>query len=104
MAATRVSLSSAFSGLSLCHSLGSGCTAGEARLPQQAGPGLGHVKLPGLTIEAAHKKGSGSTKNGRDSNPKFLGVKIYGDQPAQPGAIIIRQRGTKVGRSALSAS
>lgn len=49
----------------------------------------------GLTIEAAHKKGAGSTKNGRDSNPKMLGVKIYGDQPAQPGAIIIRQRGTK---------
>jgi large subunit ribosomal protein L27 len=48
-----------------------------------------------LTIEAAHKKGAGSTKNGRDSNPKMLGVKIYGDQPAQPGAIIIRQHGTK---------
>jgi ribosomal protein L27 len=48
-----------------------------------------------ITIEAAHKKGSGSTKNGRDSKPKMLGVKIYGDQAAQPGAIIVRQRGTK---------
>lgn len=48
-----------------------------------------------LTIEAAHKKGSGSTKNGRDSISKRLGVKVYGDQPAQPGSIIVRQKGTK---------
>ena len=41
----------------------------------------------------AHKKGAGSTKNGRDSNSKRLGVKIYGNQPAQAGNIIIRQRG-----------
>ncbi|CAL5325427.1 unnamed protein product [Camellia sinensis] len=51
-------------------------------------------KFP-LTIESAHKKGAGSTKNGRDSRGKRLGVKIYGDQVAKPGAIIIRQRGTK---------
>ena len=44
-----------------------------------------------LTIEAAHKKGSGSTKNGRDSIAKRRGVKVYGDQPVLPGGIIIRQ-------------
>lgn len=47
-----------------------------------------------LTIESAHKKGAGSTKNGRDSRGQRLGVKIYGDQVAKPGAIIVRQRGT----------
>jgi large subunit ribosomal protein L27 len=44
----------------------------------------------------AHKKAGGSTKNGRDSNPKMLGVKKYGGQHVIPGNIIIRQRGTKV--------
>lgn len=43
----------------------------------------------------AHKKAGGSTRNGRDSNPKMLGVKRYGGQYVSPGAIIIRQRGTK---------
>ncbi|MBK8471477.1 MAG: 50S ribosomal protein L27 [Sphingobacteriales bacterium] len=43
----------------------------------------------------AHKKGQGSTRNGRDSESKRLGVKIYGGQAAKPGAIIVRQRGTK---------
>lgn len=43
----------------------------------------------------AHKKGVGSTDNGRDSNPKFLGVKLFGGQAAKAGNIIIRQRGTK---------
>jgi large subunit ribosomal protein L27 len=42
----------------------------------------------------AHKKGEGSVKNGRDSNSKRLGVKIYGGQPAIAGNIILRQRGT----------
>lgn len=42
----------------------------------------------------AHKKAGGSTKNGRDSNPQYLGVKLYGGEVAKPGAIIIRQRGT----------
>jgi len=42
----------------------------------------------------AHKKGQGSTKNGRDSNPQFLGVKLYGGQQARTGAIILRQCGT----------
>lgn len=43
----------------------------------------------------AHKKGEGSVKNGRDSQSKRLGVKIYGGQPALSGNIIIRQRGTQ---------
>ncbi len=42
----------------------------------------------------AHKKGEGSVKNGRDSQSKRLGVKIFGGQPALSGNIIIRQRGT----------
>jgi len=43
----------------------------------------------------AHKKGQGSTKNGRDSNPQYRGVKAYGGQFVQAGSIIVRQRGTK---------
>ena len=43
----------------------------------------------------AHKKGQGSTKNGRDSNPQYRGVKAYGGEFVQAGSIIIRQRGTK---------
>jgi large subunit ribosomal protein L27 len=43
----------------------------------------------------AHKKGQGSSRNGRDSNPKMLGIKLFGGQYAQPGAIIARQRGTR---------
>ena len=43
----------------------------------------------------AHKKGQSSSKNGRDSKPKFLGVKSYGGEMIQAGSIIIRQRGTK---------
>ena len=44
----------------------------------------------------AHKKGTGSTRNGRDSNSKRLGVKRYGGQVVKAGNILIRQRGTKV--------
>nr|ARW69245.1 ribosomal protein L27 [Polysiphonia sp.] len=43
----------------------------------------------------AHKKGSGSTKNGRDSNSKRLGIKKYGGQIVRCGQIIVRQRGSK---------
>jgi large subunit ribosomal protein L27 len=43
----------------------------------------------------AHKKAGGSTRNGRDSNPKYLGVKIYGGQAVKGGNIIVRQRGTQ---------
>ncbi len=43
----------------------------------------------------AHKKGAGSSKNGRDSNPKMLGVKRFGGQDVKAGEILVRQRGTK---------
>ena len=43
----------------------------------------------------AHKKAGGSTRNGRDSNPKFLGVKRYGGENVMAGNIIVRQRGTR---------
>lgn len=44
----------------------------------------------------AHKKGQGSTKNGRDSNPQYLGIKLYGGEVATSGSIIVRQRGTPI--------
>jgi large subunit ribosomal protein L27 len=44
----------------------------------------------------AHKKGGGSTKNGRDSKPQMLGVKRYGGQAVTAGTIIVRQRGTRI--------
>ncbi len=44
----------------------------------------------------AHKKGTGSTRNGRDSNSKRLGVKAYGGESVNAGSIIIRQRGTSI--------
>ncbi len=44
----------------------------------------------------AHKKGVGSSRNGRDSKPKMLGVKRYGGELVGPGTIILRQRGTKI--------
>lgn len=43
----------------------------------------------------AHKKGQGSTQNGRDSNPQYRGVKVYGGQKVTAGSIIVRQVGTK---------
>jgi len=43
----------------------------------------------------AHKKGQGSSRNGRDSNPQMLGIKLFGGQMARPGSIICRQKGTK---------
>ena len=43
----------------------------------------------------AQKKGGGSTRNGRDSQPKMLGVKVFGGQRIQAGGIIVRQRGTQ---------
>jgi large subunit ribosomal protein L27 len=42
----------------------------------------------------AHKKGQGSTKNGRDSNPQYRGIKLYGGEAAKAGSIIVRQVGT----------
>ncbi len=44
----------------------------------------------------AHKKGGGSTRNGRDSNAQRLGVKVYGGQAVIPGVIIVRQRGSNI--------
>ena len=44
----------------------------------------------------AHKKGVGSSRNGRDSNPKYLGVKRYGGQFVTAGNILVRQRGTRI--------
>jgi len=44
----------------------------------------------------AHKKGGGSSRNGRDSNPQMLGVKIYAGQNVNAGTILVRQRGTKI--------
>ncbi|MCI0432588.1 MAG: 50S ribosomal protein L27 [Gemmatimonadetes bacterium] len=51
----------------------------------------------------AHKKGVGSSKNGRDSNAQFLGVKVYGGEFVPAGGIIVRQRGTRfhAGRNVL---
>jgi large subunit ribosomal protein L27 len=43
----------------------------------------------------AHKKGLGSSRNGRDSNPKMLGVKVFSGQQVRAGSIIVRQRGTR---------
>ncbi|KAJ4830221.1 60S ribosomal protein L27 [Turnera subulata] len=86
-------LIASFKGLSLSSSF----FAGDA--PLKMGPKRpvwSPVKAPvPSTIRMAHKKGAGSTKNGRDSPGQRLGVKIYGDQVAKPGAIIVRQRGTK---------
>lgn len=44
----------------------------------------------------AHKKGAGSTRNGRDSQPKRLGVKVYGGEQVLAGNILVRQRGTRI--------
>ena len=46
----------------------------------------------------AHKKGVGSSRNGRDSNPKYLGVKMFGGENIEAGNIIVRQRGTEFHR------
>lgn len=94
---TSFNLMASFRGLSLSSSSSSSFVRGDfggsilslpSKLPFSVSP------FP-LTIESAHKKGAGSTKNGRDSKGQRLGVKIYGDQVAKPGAIIVRQRGTK---------
>ena len=51
----------------------------------------------------AHKKGLGSSKNGRDSNAQRLGVKVFGGQFVPGGSIIVRQRGTKIKPGRMSA-
>jgi large subunit ribosomal protein L27 len=47
-------------------------------------------------LTMAHRKAGGTAKNLRDSNPQYLGTKLYAGQTAQPGSIIVRQRGTKI--------
>ncbi|KAL3697600.1 hypothetical protein R1sor_011676 [Riccia sorocarpa] len=89
-------LAGSMKGLSLSSSSSSSFMTGEtSELCPKFVPCISPAVAQPLTIEAAHKKGAGSTKNGRDSIAKRLGVKIYGDQPAKPGCIIVRQRGTK---------
>ncbi|KAK6256264.1 Large ribosomal subunit protein bL27 - like 2 [Theobroma cacao] len=86
----------AFRGLSLSSSSTSSFLKGElGSIPKTATASFPRKSPFPLTIESAHKKGAGSTKNGRDSRGQRLGVKIFGDQAAKPGAIIVRQRGTK---------
>mmetsp|Transcript_36049 Transcript_36049/g.63655 ORF Transcript_36049/g.63655 Transcript_36049/m.63655 type:complete len:151 (+) Transcript_36049:68-520(+) len=53
----------------------------------------GNARAPAVTM--AHKKGAGSTKNGRDSNPKYLGMKVSGGTYVKTGMIILKQRGLK---------
>ncbi|KAK8586987.1 hypothetical protein V6N13_085999 [Hibiscus sabdariffa] len=90
------SLVGAFRGLSISSSSSSSFLNGDvATIPKTATVSFPRESPFPLTIESAHKKGAGSTKNGRDSRGQRLGVKIYGDQAAKPGAIIVRQRGTK---------
>ncbi|GLJ29504.1 hypothetical protein SUGI_0581590 [Cryptomeria japonica] len=84
----------ALKGLSLSSSSSSFFNGDKSIIVKQRLAFSFQLKTP-LIIESAHKKGAGSTKNGRDSIGKRLGVKIYGDQVAKPGSIIIRQRGTK---------
>ncbi|XP_078441118.1 ribosomal protein large subunit 27 [Wolffia australiana] len=98
VASVGFSLVAPFKGLSLVSgSASSSVFRGESS--SLGTRGRGSVSFPlsstPLTIEAAHKKGAGSTKNGRDSKGQRLGVKIYGDQAAKAGSIIVRQRGTK---------
>ncbi|KAE8718188.1 50S ribosomal protein L27 [Hibiscus syriacus] len=97
MTTMSFSLVGAFRGLSLSTSSNSLFLKGEVgdSIPRTATVSFPTKSPFPLTIESAHKKGAGSTKNGRDSKGQRLGVKIYGDQVAKPGAIIVRQRGTK---------
>mmetsp|Transcript_20602 Transcript_20602/g.52810 ORF Transcript_20602/g.52810 Transcript_20602/m.52810 type:complete len:163 (-) Transcript_20602:55-543(-) len=79
--------------LSMLSSRSSGFAAsGRAQLANGASLRVAPVAAP-LRIEAAHKKGAGSTKNGRDSNSQRRGVKVYGDQAVKAGGIIVRQVG-----------
>ncbi|KAK9104138.1 hypothetical protein Scep_020982 [Stephania cephalantha] len=96
VAAVTFNLAGAFRGLSLKPSSSSSFfNGGSASIDVSNNGSLSFPLNSPLSIESAHKKGAGSTKNGRDSKGQRLGVKIYGDQVAKPGAIIVRQRGTK---------
>ncbi|GAA0161906.1 ribosomal protein [Lithospermum erythrorhizon] len=92
-----LNLAGAFRGLSLSASSSSSCFRGDfgsVHIGHKISVSFPLNSMP-LTIESAHKKGAGSTKNGRDSKGQRLGVKIFGDQAAKAGSIIVRQRGTK---------
>ncbi len=101
--ATSASMTAALSlvgslrGLSLSSSSSSSFLRGDLAVSAAPPPKLSisHPSKFPFTIESAHKKGAGSTKNGRDSRGQRLGVKIFVVQVAKPGAIIVRQRGTK---------
>ncbi|KAG6400654.1 hypothetical protein SASPL_137495 [Salvia splendens] len=98
MAAVSLSfnLAGAFKGLSIGSSSSSSFFRGDFGLIHMGQNASVMLPMkPPLTIESAHKKGAGSTKNGRDSPGQRLGVKIFGDQAAKAGSIIVRQRGTK---------
>jgi hypothetical protein len=82
--------SSSAAGLRSSSFLGRGCST-RVVAPQPA-----RVHTSGLVIEAAHKKGAGSTKNGRDSESKRRGIKVFGGQPVKAGGIIYRQTGSTV--------
>jgi large subunit ribosomal protein L27 len=56
---------------------------------------LGFWALVISEVNVAHKKGVGSSRNGRDSNPQYLGVKRYDGEKVNAGTILVRQRGTK---------
>ena len=101
MASMAFALAGAFKGLSLAPTTTTFLRGDRASLSVGGAVGV-PVPARRLTIQMAHKKGAGSTKNGRDSKGQRLGVKIYGDQVAKPGAIIIRQRGTRVLPSSLA--
>ncbi|XP_004499828.1 large ribosomal subunit protein bL27c [Cicer arietinum] len=92
-------IATAFKTLSLSSSSSSSTSSsfltGSSSLRPATSVTLPRIQRSALIIRNAHKKGAGSTKNGRDSAGKRLGVKIYGDQVAKPGSIIVRQRGTK---------
>ena len=62
----------------------------------RAQPNVGRLTEYREDICMAHKKGVGSSRNGRDSNPQYLGVKLYSGQKVLAGGIIIRQRGTRI--------
>ncbi|CAI0457765.1 unnamed protein product [Linum tenue] len=100
-AAATFNLIGSFKGLSLSSgssssSYSSFFNGGFAGLGPQNSVSLPRKGAFQLTIEMAHKKGAGSTKNGRDSPGQRLGVKIFGDQLAKPGAIIFHP-GNNVG-------
>eukprot|EP00898_Chlorokybus_atmophyticus_P001289 jgi/Chlat1/2160/Chrsp17S00188 len=76
--------------------LASGAAAGPASGLSAAGSLVGEAGLGGTALRRwATKKAGGSTQNGRDSQPKFLGVKKFGEEYVKAGNILVRQRGTK---------